>query len=306
MRYTLKEKKKFIGIFILQKSGAEIMKEIKSIKEMQFLSNEWKKKGVKIAFVPTMGYLHEGHLSLVRIARKLGDKVVVSIFVNPLQFGPTEDYREYPRDLERDKSLLEKEGVDVVFVPEAEEMYPEGFQTYVEVTEITKGLCGAFRPGHFKGVTTVVLKLFNIVKPDIAIFGEKDYQQLQVIKRMVKDLNLDIEIVGAPTVREEDGLAMSSRNTYLSSEERKSALSLYKSLLLAKDLVKKGEKDPQKIKKKMEEFIHNYPFTKVQYIEFVDPETLEPVSMIEKPVVCALAVFVGKARLIDNMLISPK
>ncbi len=282
------------------------MIEITKVKDMQELSKNWKKNSFKIAFVPTMGYLHEGHLSLVRLAKKLGDKIVVSIFVNPLQFGPSEDFREYPRDLKRDKNLLEKEGVDVVFVPETEEMYPEGFQTYVEVTEITRGLCGAFRPGHFKGVTTVVLKLFNIVKPDIAIFGEKDYQQLQVIKRMVKDLNLDIEIIGAPTVREKDGLAMSSRNTYLSPEERKSALSLYKSLLLAEELVKKGERDPFKIKEKMIEFIQSYPFTQVQYIEFVDPETLEPVKIIDKPVVCALAVFVGKARLIDNMLIKPE
>ncbi|MCD6548953.1 MAG: pantoate--beta-alanine ligase, partial [Thermodesulfobacterium sp.] len=215
-----------------------------------------------------------------------------------------EDYKEYPRDTKRDLELLKNEGVDAVFIPEPEEMYPPDFQTYVEVTRLTTGLCGAFRPGHFKGVTTVVLKLFNIINPDIAVFGEKDYQQLQVIRQMVKDLNMDTEIVAHPTVREEDGLAMSSRNIYLSSDERKSATSLYKALLLAKKLISEGEKDPQKIKKEMEKFIHSFPFTRVQYIEFIDPVNLEPVKEINKPVLCALAVFVGKARLIDNMLIN--
>ncbi len=280
------------------------MKVVKKITEMKEVSKLWKKEGYKISFVPTMGFLHEAHLALVRKARELGDKTVVSIFVNPLQFGPKEDFREYPRDLERDLSLLEKEKVDVVFVPSEDEMYPPDYQTYVEVTKLTTGLCGAFRPGHFKGVTTVVLKLFNIVNPDVAVFGEKDYQQLQVIRQMVKDLNMDVEVVAHPTVREEDGLAMSSRNIYLSPDERKSAIALYKALLLAKKLVKEGEKNPQKIKEEMEKFIHGFPFTKVQYIEFVDPQSLEPVKVIDKPVLCALAVFVGKARLIDNMLIN--
>ncbi len=281
------------------------MRLVKTIKEMKKLSNDWKKQGLKVAFVPTMGFLHEGHLALVRKARQLGDKLVVSIFINPLQFGPKEDFKEYPRDLDRDMRLLEKEGTDVVFTPSEEEMYPSDYQTFVEVTRLTQGLCGAFRPGHFKGVTTVVLKLFNIVKPDIAIFGEKDYQQLQVIKQMVKDLNLDVEVIGHPTVREEDGLAMSSRNTYLSPLERKSAVSLYKALLLAQELVKKGERDPEKVKKQLKDFIYSFPYTQVQYIEFVDPETLEPVKTLEKPVLCAMAVYVGKARLIDNMLINP-
>lgn len=281
------------------------MKVIEKISAMKEISNLWRSKGYKISFVPTMGFLHAAHLALVKKAKELGDKTVVSIFVNPLQFGPTEDFKEYPRDLERDLKLLKKEKVDVVFVPTVEEMYPSDFQTYVEVIKLTQGLCGAYRIGHFKGVTTVVLKLFNIVKPDIAIFGEKDYQQLQVIKQMVKDLNLDIEIVGHPTVREEDGLAMSSRNIYLSKEERKSALSLYKALSMAQKLVKEGTKDSKKLKKEMEGFIHSYPFTKVQYIEFVDPDTLEPVEIIDRPVICALAVYVGKARLIDNMLIYP-
>ena len=280
----------------------EIVKEISKMKE---ISKFWKRQGYKIAFVPTMGFLHGAHLALVKKAKELGDKTVVSIFVNPLQFGPKEDFREYPRDLERDLALLEKEKVDAVFIPETEEMYPPDFQTYVEVTKLTTGLCGAFRPGHFKGVTTVVLKLFNIVNPDIAIFGEKDYQQLQVIKQMIKDLNLDIEIVAHPTVREKNGLAMSSRNIYLSSAERESATSLYKALLLAQKLIKEGERDSQKIKEEMEKFIHSFPFTKVQYIEFVDPQTLDPIYNINKPVLCALAVYVGKARLIDNMLITP-
>jgi len=280
------------------------MEVIKKISKMKEISKNWRREGLKIAFVPTMGFLHEAHLSLVRKAKELGDKTVVSIFVNPLQFGPKEDYKEYPRDTKRDLELLKNEGVDAVFIPEPEEMYPPDFQTYVEVTKLTTGLCGAFRPGHFKGVTTVVLKLFNIINPDIVVFGEKDYQQLQVIRQMVKDLNMDTEIVAHPTVREEDGLAMSSRNIYLSSDERKSATSLYKALLLAKKLISEGEKDPQKIKKEMEKFIHSFPFTRVQYIEFIDPVNLEPVKEINKPVLCALAVFVGKARLIDNMLIN--
>lgn len=281
------------------------MEVINKIEEMKKKSEEFKKEGQKIGFVPTMGYLHEGHLALVRKAKELSDKVVVSIFVNPLQFGPREDFKEYPRDLERDFTLLKKEGVDVVFVPDEEEMYPKDFQTYVEVTKLTERLCGAFRPGHFKGVTTVVLKLFNIVKPDIAIFGEKDYQQLLVIKQMVKDLNLDVEIVPCPTVREPDGLAMSSRNIYLSPKERESALSLYKALNLAEKMVKDGEKDPEKIKKSMIEFINMHPYIIVQYIEIVDPQTLEPVEVIDKPVLCAIAAFVGRARLIDNKIISP-
>lgn len=281
------------------------MELIKTISDMKKISKEFKKEGYKVGFVPTMGYLHEGHLALVRKAKEISDKVVVSIFVNPLQFGPREDFRDYPRDLQRDLALLEKEGVDVVFVPEEEEMYPSNYQTYVEVTKLTERLCGAFRPGHFKGVTTVVLKLFNIVNPDVAIFGEKDYQQLLVIKQMVRDLNLDVEIVSHPTVRESDGLAMSSRNIYLSSRERESALSLYKALNLAEKLVREGERDSEKIRKSMAEFINMHPYIIVQYIEIVDPETLEPVEVIDRPVLCAIAAFVGRARLIDNKIIVP-
>ncbi len=282
------------------------MEVIESISEMKNLVKGWKRQGLSIGFVPTMGYLHEGHLTLVRRAKELSDRVVVSIFVNPIQFAPGEDYQRYPRDLERDKALLEKEGVDVLFSPKAQEMYPPGFQTYVEVKELSSGLCGRYRAGHFVGVATVVLKLFNIVQPDIAVFGEKDYQQLKVIQRMVQDLNLDVKIISHPTVREEDGLAMSSRNTYLSPEERKSAIALYKALNLAEELINQGERRVATLKEKLKEFIESYPYTKVQYIEFVQPETLKEVERVDEPTLLALAVFVGKARLIDNKIIIPK
>jgi pantoate--beta-alanine ligase len=282
------------------------MEVIESISEMKNLVKEWKRQGLSIGFVPTMGYLHEGHLALVRRAKELSDRVVVSIFVNPIQFAPGEDYQRYPRDLERDKALLENEGVDVLFSPRVEEMYPPGFQTYVEVKELSSGLCGRYRPGHFVGVATVVLKLFNIVQPDIAVFGEKDYQQLKVIQRMVQDLNLDVKIIPHPTVREEDGLAMSSRNTYLSPEERKSAIALYKALNLAEELVNQGERRVATLREKLKEFIESFPYTKVQYIEFVHPETLKEVERVDEPTLLALAVFVGEARLIDNKIIVPK
>jgi pantoate--beta-alanine ligase len=282
------------------------MEVIESISEMKNLVKDWKRQGLSIGFVPTMGYLHEGHLALVRRAKELSDRVVVSIFVNPIQFAPGEDYQRYPRDLERDKALLEKEGVDVLFSPKAQEMYPPGFQTYVEVKELSSGLCGRYRAGHFIGVATVVLKLFNIVQPEIAVFGEKDYQQLKVIQRMVQDLNLDVKIIPHPTVREEDGLAMSSRNTYLSPEERKSAISLYKALNLAEELINQGERRVNLLKSKLKEFIESFPYTKVQYIEFVHPETLKEVERVDEPTLLALAVFVGKARLIDNKIIIPK
>jgi len=282
------------------------MEVIESISEMKNLVKDWKRQGLSIGFVPTMGYLHEGHLALVRRVKELSDRVVVSIFVNPIQFAPGEDYQRYPRDLERDKALLEKEGVDVLFSPKAQEMYPPGFQTYVEVKELSSGLCGRYREGHFLGVATVVLKLFNIVQPDIAAFGEKDYQQLKVIQRMVQDLNLDVKIISHPTVREEDGLAMSSRNTYLSPEERKSAIALYKALNLAEELINQGERRVATLKEKLKEFIESYPYTKFQYIEFVHPETLKEVERVDEPTLLALAVFVGKARLIDNKIIVPK
>jgi len=281
------------------------MEVIKSIPEMRAKIKELKRQGRVIGFVPTMGFLHEGHLSLVRLAKKKGDSVVVSIFVNPLQFGPQEDYQVYPRDPERDLSLLKKEGVHLVFMPEAEEMYPPDFQTYVEVEKLTQGLCGAYRPGHFRGVATIVLKLFNIIQPDFAVFGEKDYQQLKVIERMVKDLNLEVEIIPHPIVRERDGLAMSSRNTYLSEEERRDAVSLYQALKMAERLILDGERDANRLQALIREYLEKFPHTRVQYVELVNPETLERVSRITGPVLLALAVYVGKTRLIDNRLIKP-
>jgi len=282
------------------------MEIIKEIEVMNKKAEEWRKNGKIIAFVPTMGYFHEGHLSLFRIARKKGDILVVSIFVNPIQFGPTEDFKSYPRDLERDKSLAEKEKVDVLFVPSEKDMYPEGYQTFVEVTKLTNHLCGLSRPGHFKGVTTVVAKLFNIVKPHIAFFGFKDYQQYLVIKRMVKDLNFSIEIVGCPIVREPDGLAMSSRNTYLTPEQRKSALSLFKGLKLAQEMIDKGERNVKVIINAVSKLIESHPYTEIDYVKICDPETLEDLDKIDKKALLALAVKIGKARLIDNTLLEVK
>ena len=267
---------------------------------MQSIGLNLLKTGKEVGFVPTMGYLHEGHLSLIRRARSENDVVVVSIFVNPTQFGPNEDFDRYPRDLRRDEELCKREGVDFIFYPSVEEMYPEGFSTFVEVEKLTENLCGKSRPGHFRGVATVVTKLLNIVHPTRAYFGEKDFQQLQVIKRLVRDLNIPVEIVGCPIVREEDGLAMSSRNVYLNKEERKSALSLYQGLRLAKELFERGERNPSVIRKKVEEFILSHPKTKIDYVEIVSPEDLKPVKEVKEGDVIALAVFVGKTRLIDN------
>ena len=279
-------------------------KVIHSIDEMKNVVKELKKKNKKIGFVPTMGYLHEGHESLIKCSTSENEITVVSIFVNPIQFGKNEDLDRYPRDLERDRQICEKNGVDYIFNPSYEEMYPEGYKTYVEVEEITKNLCGAFREGHFRGVTTVVTKLFNIIKPDNAYFGKKDFQQLKVIQQMVKDLNMDVNVIGCPLIREKDGLALSSRNKYLSKEERESALSLSKSLFLAEQLFESGETDPQTIKKKMEELILSYPLVReIQYIEIVDSETLKPKEKVEKGDTIALAVFVGNTRLIDNIQI---
>ncbi len=278
------------------------VKVINTVKDMQSVADKLRKEGKSIGFVPTMGFLHEGHLSLVRCARANNDVVIVSVYVNPTQFGPSEDYKEYPRDLERDLLLLRKEEVDYVFVPSDEEMYPERSLTVVHVNELTEGLCGAKRPGHFDGVCLVVSKLFNIVKPHRAYFGKKDYQQYRVIERMVKDLNFDVEIVPCPIVREEDGLAMSSRNIYLSEKERRDATCLYKSLKLAIQLIENGERNVKKIKESMEKFIRSFESVrKIDYIEIVDKYTLKPVQEIRGRELIALAVYVGKARLIDNM-----
>jgi pantoate--beta-alanine ligase len=279
------------------------VRRVTSIKEMAAIGRALYRLGKSVGFVPTMGYLHEGHLSLVRRAKRENQVVVVSVFVNPTQFGPNEDLDRYPRDLERDARLLEAEGVDYLFTPTAEEMYPEGYSTWVEVENLTEGLCGAKRPGHFRGVATVVTKLFNLVKPTRAYFGEKDFQQLQVIKRLVSDLNLDVEVVGCPIVREPDGLAMSSRNAYLSPEERESAVALYRALQLAKRLFEEGERDAETVKRKVREFLESYPLVKgVDYVEVVSADTLKPVKTIKEGDLIALAVFVGNARLIDNFV----
>jgi len=276
---------------------------VEKVKDMKELSKKYLKENKTIGFVPTMGFLHEGHLSLVRRAREENDIVVVSIFVNPTQFGLNEDYESYPRDFERDVKLLKELNVDVVFHPPVEEMYPKDFSTYVEETKLSRYLCGKSRPGHFRGVCTIVTKLFNIVHPTRAYFGQKDAQQFRVIKRMVRDLNMDVELVECPIVREHDGLAMSSRNIYLSDDERVQALALYNSLKLAENLVKSGERDAGVVKSAMKEFLSRYDKVKIDYVEIVDEETLEPVKHIEGKVIVAIACWVGKARLIDNVIV---
>jgi len=279
------------------------MKVIKSIKEMQTLCESLRLSGKRISFVPTMGYFPEGHLSLMKEARKTADYVVVSIYVNPTQFGPKEDFSKYPRDFERDAQMAESVGVDAIFFPENKEMYPNAYQTYVDVEKVTQNLCGMSRPGHFRGVTTVCCKLFNIVKPHSAIFGKKDFQQLAAIKRMVADLNQDLEIVGLPTFREPDGLAMSSRNVYLSKEERSSALTLVGALKLAQQLYAEGERSAAVMIKQAEKLIKNEEFTDIDYIKICDTATLEDGNEIKGEVVMALAVKVGKTRLIDNSVL---
>jgi len=278
---------------------------ISSVKDMQQHSDRIRALGRTIAFVATMGYLHEGHLSLIRKGRELGDDLVVSIFVNPAQFAPGEDFEAYPRDPERDLALIEKEKADAIFFPDTQELYPEGFQTYVELEKLPKHLCGISRPIFFTGVATVVAKLFSIVKPHLAVFGEKDYQQLTIIRRMVQDLNFDITIIGQPTIREPDGLAMSSRNTYLSPAQRPAALSLFNALNNADARVKDGINDAEKIIKEASDLITSYPDTTIDYISICDPETLDDVNTIETPVLMALAVKVGTTRLIDNMILKP-
>ena len=276
-------------------------KLIKSISEMKEIVKDLKIEGLSIGFVPTMGYLHKGHISLMECSKRENDITIVSVFVNPIQFGKNEDFDKYPRDIERDLKICKEVGVNYLFNPSQKEMYPSDYSTFVVVEGLTERLCGAFREGHFKGVTTVVNKLFNIVKPDRAYFGKKDYQQLKVIERMVKDLNMDIEIIGCPIVREADGLALSSRNKYLSPEERKSALSISKALFEAKKKFEAGETDPYKLIKLIKNIINSYPYTRIQYVEIVDSETLEPKTKVEKGDIIAVAVFVGNTRLIDNI-----
>jgi len=274
---------------------------VRTVAEMQHRADDWRKAGKTIAFVPTMGYLHEGHLSLMREGRSRCDIVVTSIFVNPTQFGPNEDLDKYPRDFEGDEAKCRSEGVDAIYYPSAKEMYPEGYQTYVTVEEVGKGLCGATRPTHFRGVATVCAKLFNAVKPHVAIFGQKDYQQYQLIRRMVKDLDMDLEIVGMPTFREADGLAMSSRNKYLSPEERKRAPALYHSLKEASRAYIAGEKDPRKLETMVRKELKTAEPCEIDYVEARDAERMTPISKIKRPAVIAIAVKIGATRLIDNI-----
>jgi pantoate--beta-alanine ligase len=276
------------------------MQIAKTIAEMKAL--RMKSLG-SVGFVPTMGYLHDGHLALVKQARDDNSVVIASIFVNPTQFGPTEDFKTYPRNTERDLAMLRKERTDIVFMPSAEEMYPEGFNSWVEVEKVTNRLEGSCRPGHFKGVTTIVAKLFNIVEPTKAYFGQKDAQQALVIKKMVADLNMNLEVIVAPTVRESDGLAMSSRNVNLNPQERQAATVLFKALTLARNLWGKGERNAEHIRQEMTSLISKEPLAKIEYVSIADAETLEELTEIDKPALASLAVRIGKTRLIDNMLL---
>ena len=276
------------------------MKIIQSVKEMQAFSESLRLKSRKVVLVPTMGYLHEGHLSLMREGKVRGDCLIISIYVNPTQFGPNEDLAKYPRNFERDRSLADGVGVDVIFSPDNTEMYPEYYQTYVNVEKVTQNLCGISRPGHFRGVTTVCAKLFNIVKPHVAVFGRKDFQQLVTVKRMVQDLNMDLEVIGMPTVREADGLAMSSRNVYLKDQERESALSLSRSLKLAGEMYGSGERNAHRILEIVRKFIEGHPYTRIDYAKICSATTLEDIKHMEEESVLALAVRVSSTRLIDN------
>lgn len=288
-----------------QKGKDVVMKVVSTIAEVREQVKAWRQEGKSVGLVPTMGYLHEGHESLIKKAVEQNDAVVVSIFVNPMQFGPTEDLASYPRDLEADSRLCEAAGAKLVFHPEPEEMYDEGFCSFVDMTGLTNALCGLSRPVHFRGVCTVVNKLFNIVKPDRAYFGEKDAQQLAVVKRMVKDLNMDIEIVGCPIIREDDGLAKSSRNTYLSAESRKSAVILSQSIFMGKKMIEDGERDATKVISAMRDKINSVPLTDIDYVEIVDVNTMKSIEVISGDILCAIAVRVGgEARLIDNFMMT--
>ena len=263
---------------------------------------EWKKEDLSIGFVPTMGYLHKGHASLIQTARKENDRVVVSIFVNPMQFGPTEDLESYPRDMEKDSALCEQLGVDLIFHPSPEEMYGPDFSTYVDMSVLTEELCGLSRPVHFRGVCTVVNKLFHIVTPTRAYFGQKDAQQLAIVRHMVEDLNMDVEVVGCPIVREVDGLARSSRNVYLSKEERVAAIVLSRAVMLGQKMVMDGETDVAIIEAAMKEKINSEPLARIDYVKIVDGRTMQPISVVQKPMLAPVAVYIGKTRLIDNFI----
>ncbi len=281
-----------------------MLKTVTKVCEARKIINEWKKEGFTVGFVPTMGYLHEGHMSLVKKAREQNDKVVVSIFVNPMQFSPNEDLDKYPRDLEADTKLCEENGVDLIIHPQPAEMYPDGFCSFVDMTGPTKELCGKSRPIHFRGVCTVVNKLFNIAQPDRAYFGQKDAQQLSIIKRMVKDLNMPIEIIGCPIIREKDGLAKSSRNKYLNEEERRAALILSKTILMGKQLVENGERNAKVLCDAMRKNIETEPLAKIDYAEAVDFDTIEKIDTLKGTVLVAIAVYIGSTRLIDNFIVT--
>lgn len=276
------------------------MKIVTTIDEVRAQVKEWRAQGLSVGLVPTMGYLHEGHASLIDASHSGNDRTVVSDFVNPMQFGPSEDLESYPRDIEHDAALAEAHGCDLIFHPEPSEMYHEGFSSFVDMTVLTQELCGLSRPVHFRGVCTVVSKLFNIVKPDRAYFGKKDAQQLAVIKHMVDDLNIDIEIVGCPIIRESDGLAKSSRNTYLNADERKAALVLSQAIRLGSDMVKNGEKNCSAVIEAMKKHINDEPLARIDYVKIVDLATMQQITMLDRPALCAIAVFIGKTRLIDN------
>ena len=287
-------------------AGMEIkikMKIVETIAEVRAQVKEWRAQGLSVGLVPTMGYLHEGHKSLIDRAVAENDKVVVSVFVNPMQFGVGEDLESYPRDMERDSALCENAGAALIFHPQPEEMYHKDFSSFVDMNTLTKGLCGKTRPIHFRGVCTVVSKLFNIVQPDKAYFGQKDAQQLAVIRHMVSDLNFGIEIVGCPIVREADGLAKSSRNTYLSEEERKAAVILHKGLVKGEEMVSAGEKDVKKVLDAITEIIESEPLARIDYVEAVDFDNIETIDTIEGSVLVAVAVYIGKTRLIDNFIV---
>lgn len=279
------------------------MKIVSTVEEVRAEVKKWREDGLSVGLVPTMGYLHEGHKSLMDKAAEQNDKVVVSVFVNPIQFGPTEDLATYPRDLERDAVLCENAGVSLIFHPEKKNMYFDDFCTYIDMENLTKGLCGKTRPTHFRGVCTVVGKLFNIVQPDRAYFGQKDAQQLAVIRRMVRDLNFNLDIIGCPIIREEDGLAKSSRNTYLSPEERKAAVILHKGLVKGEEMVRSGEKNSAAVINAIREIIESEPLAKIDYVEIVDFDNIQPIETIEGTVLTAVAVYIGKTRLIDNFII---
>lgn len=281
------------------------MKVVTSIDQVRQQVKAWRQSGASIGLVPTMGFLHEGHQSLMAAAKEQNQKVIVTIFVNPIQFAPNEDLASYPRDLERDKIACQQMGVDLIFCPTASEMYDANFNSYVDVNGLTEALCGKKRPGHFKGVCTVVTKLFNITQPDRAYFGQKDAQQLAVIKRMVCDLNVDIEIIGCPIVREADGLAKSSRNSYLSATEREAATCLYRAIQCAGEMIAQGERSVDIIAGAMQAIINAEPLAKIDYIEFVDMASFNAIDSLKQDSLCALAVYIGKTRLIDNFIYQP-